>query len=126
MKGNESLKMNNLIIYLKDHPAYIGQVKGTRFTWKEYTDTKDEITGTVRKTEIINEQNTSAVALNYYVLKELTNINLEKNDDIENYFPPAIPCEEKAVNTNIKIDGKKPFQRSNVPTKTVFDNDNTE
>ncbi|MDR2127355.1 MAG: DNA primase [Prevotellaceae bacterium] len=99
IRGSESLKMNNLLMYLKDHPAYIGQVKSTRFTWKEYTDMKDEFSGMVRRTEKINNQNTTAVVLDYFILKELININLEKVDDVENYFPPvAAENNEKTEN----------------------------
>ena len=96
IRGNEALKMNNLLMYLKDHPAYIGSVKSTRFSWKEYTDSKQEMVDYVKKIEVVSEQNTSAIALDYTILKELTNINLEKNDNIDNLhldsiFPPVTP-----------------------------------
>jgi hypothetical protein len=124
IRGNESLKMNNLLMYLKDHPAYIGQVKATRFNWSEYQDYKDTLDTYVKKTELKRTQNSSAIVLDYNMLMELANINLEKNDDLDNCFPPVTPIIEKEVNKNIqKNDDKNLFQRSNVPTKTVF-NDN--
>ncbi|MDR1984095.1 MAG: DNA primase [Prevotellaceae bacterium] len=92
IRGSETLKVQNLLMYLKDHPAYIGNVKSTRFSWKEYVEDKGAMEYYVRKTERINQQNTSAIALDYLLLKELTNINLDKDDDTEEtIFPPVTP-----------------------------------
>ncbi len=80
LKKTEALKMGNLNTYLKDHPAYIGHVKSTRFDWMEFKDQKDPLKDYVMKVAMRASANTSAVAFNYEILKENVNIDLEKYD----------------------------------------------
>jgi DNA primase catalytic core len=78
-KRGEALKMQNLQAYLKDHPAYIGAVKSTRFEWLEYKESADPLNPTlVRKVERRASQNSSAVAMDYEMLKELAGVDFEK------------------------------------------------
>ena len=80
LKKTEALKMGNLNTYLKDHPAYIGQIKSTRFDWIEFKESKDPLKNYVEKVAKKASSNTSAVAFNYEILKENVNIDLEKFD----------------------------------------------
>ncbi|MDR3132509.1 MAG: DNA primase, partial [Prevotellaceae bacterium] len=93
IQKSEALTMTNLLMYLKDHPAYIGQVKSARFTWNEYTDHFDELTKQVKRIEKKASATTSCVAMNYDLLKELSGIDLEKYEDPVKPFdtPPASP-----------------------------------
>jgi DNA primase catalytic core len=78
IRGRESLKMNNLLMYLQDHPAFLGNVHSTRFTWLEYSDEMDQIEKRVLKKEHKASQVTSAVVMNYELLKEINRLDLEK------------------------------------------------
>lgn len=80
VNGSESLEMNNLMMYIKDHPAYIGETKSTRFSWTEYKD-RDDGFGTVRKTPVAAGTTSSATVLDYEVFKQLSGIDLEKYED---------------------------------------------
>ena len=80
LKKTESLKIGNLNTYLKDHPAYIGNVKSTRFEWTEFKEQKDPLKDYVQKMAMKASANTSAVAFNYDILKDNVNIDLEKYD----------------------------------------------
>jgi hypothetical protein len=85
IQKSEALTMTNLMMYLRDHPAYIGQVKSARFTWSEYHDRFDELSKQVRRMEQKSAANSSCVAMNYDLLKELSGIDLEK------YEVPVMP-----------------------------------
>lgn len=62
----EHLKMNNLQNYLKDHPAYLGAVKHTTFTWQnEIRNLADDGSGRVISTMFEESKRTSAIALDY-------------------------------------------------------------
>jgi hypothetical protein len=89
----EALTMTNLMMYLRDHPAYIGLVKSSRFSWSEYSDQFDEIEKRVKRVEKKASAVTSCVAMNYDILKELSGIDLEKYEAPEMPFdmPPALP-----------------------------------
>ena len=104
LKKAESLKIDNLNTYLKDHPAYIGNVKSTRFEWKEFKEQKDPLKEYVQKMEMRASANTFAVAFNYDILKDNVNIDLEKYDlDItENTFEETIKKVE-VVQTKLLI-----------------------
>jgi hypothetical protein len=78
LKRNEALKMGNLMTYIKDHPAYIGHVKSTRFEWNEVHDSGDPMKDYASKKAFKASSNTSAVVFNYDVLKNSVNIDLEK------------------------------------------------
>jgi len=64
--------------YIKDHPAYIGHVKSTRFDWIEIKDVADPLKTYITKQPIKASANTSAVVFNYEILKANINIDLEK------------------------------------------------
>ena len=81
MKRNEALKMQNLMTYIKDYPAYVGHVKSTRFEWTEVVEGNDPIKDYVTKSVNRASANTSAVVFNYNVLKENLNIDLEKYEE---------------------------------------------
>jgi len=75
--SSESLKLNSLRMYLKDHPAYIGQVKSHRFNYQVESWETDPATGINRKIIKKAERNTSCIAL-YYTIIEAMGIDLEK------------------------------------------------
>ncbi|MFZ4705434.1 MAG: DNA primase [Bacteroidales bacterium] len=60
----EALKPNALMMYLRDHPAYIGSVKSTRFSWKEVKEIANA-SGYPEKTIVEAQQNTNAIAIDY-------------------------------------------------------------
>lgn len=74
--ANEHLKMNNLVTYIKDHPAYIGQIKMTTFRWKNETRIDD---GTGRVVSIMREEHkrTSATVLNYDMVRDVMDLGDE-------------------------------------------------
>lgn len=78
LKKTEALKLGNLMTYIKDHPAYIGHVKSTRFEWTEIKDNKDPLKSHVEKTVFKASSNTSAVVFDYEILKKNVNIDLDK------------------------------------------------
>jgi len=74
---NEHLKMNNLQNYLKDHPAYLGSVKQTTFTWEVETRT----TATEDSERVISKlseesRRTSAIAMDYDMLQDILGVDL--------------------------------------------------
>ncbi|HAH24923.1 MAG TPA: hypothetical protein DCL77_14415 [Prolixibacteraceae bacterium] len=71
----EHLKMNNLQNYLKDHAAYLGSVKQTTFNWKVETRTADE-TGRVSSIMSDESRRTSAIAMDYDMLKDILGLDL--------------------------------------------------
>jgi len=84
IRKTESLKINNLMTYLKDHPAYIGHIKSTRFTWYELEKKFDTVSGRVWDAQKEISMNTSAIAFNY----KLLGIDLERQsqNDYSNTF----------------------------------------
>lgn len=79
VRKTESLKLNNLMNYLKDHVSYIGTVKSTRFSWTEIEEQFDPIEKRVTKIAREATANTSALALDYELLEDM--IDLEKYGD---------------------------------------------
>ena len=79
--------MQNLHAYLKNYPAYIGEVKCKKFTWQEYEEANDG-QGGVRKVCRSVSQVSTAIALNYDILREKCGIDFEKYkwDENENKF----------------------------------------
>lgn len=73
----ESLKLNALRMYLKDHPAYFGQVRSHRFIYHVEQWETDPITGVNKKTTRKAERNTSCIALDYKVIFDM-GIDLER------------------------------------------------
>ncbi|MCX6303367.1 MAG: DNA primase [Bacteroidetes bacterium] len=77
MHSSESLKLNSLRMYLKDHPAYIGAVKGHRFIYQVESWETDPATGINRKVIQKAERVTSCIVLDYKII-EAMGIDLER------------------------------------------------
>jgi len=73
----ESLKINALRMYLKDHPAYIGQVNSHRFIYQVESWETDPATGFNHKVIKKAERVTSCVALKYKII-EAMGIDLQR------------------------------------------------
>ena len=101
LKKNEALKMGNLNTYIKDHPAYIGYVKSTRYNWTEYKDFKDPTKNYVEKIAMKSSANTGGVAFNYDILKDNVNIDLEKYDALKELMEE----EETGTSTTLSDQG---------------------
>ena len=102
VRRGDALTMSNLLMYLKDHPAYIGSVKSTRFDYVEYGEQFDELQGAggrVVRVEKKASANSSAVALDYELLQELTGIDLEKHKTAtpEEEPPPPPVIEQQSL-----------------------------
>lgn len=119
LHSQESLKLNALRTYLRDHPSYLGQVKSNRFSyeyeaWETDPNNHDFTRRVIKKAE----RNTSCIALDYAKLEAL-GIDLEKikiNLEPELSFKPSgkddrVP--EKMLQTNIfdenSLDEDLPF-----------------
>ena len=50
---------------MKDHPAFIGQVKSHRFEWEYEEWAEDNFSGSVKKVISKGERNTSCIAFDY-------------------------------------------------------------
>lgn len=94
LKGDESLKFNNLLTYLKDHPSYIGSVKSTRFTWIEIEKQFIADEGRVADTAREAFANTSAVAFKYDLLKDM--VDLEKYGEAQDIQQTKITAKVEA------------------------------
>jgi hypothetical protein len=68
LQGMEALKPAALMMYLRDHPAYIGKIKSTRFQWNTSTDVAADLNGKAERHVVLESTNTSAIALNYDLL----------------------------------------------------------
>jgi DNA primase catalytic core len=93
--GDHPLSLTTLEVNIHSHPSYIGKVKGTRFRWMEtqelpvggtYTDGNgmQRENMNVTRQKVKRSYSTSAVVLNYDVLKALMGIDLERDDVDEN------------------------------------------
>lgn len=78
----ESLKINALKMYLKDHPSYFGQIKSHRFVYQVEQWETDPVSGVSRKISRKAERNTSCIALDYHLISAM-GIDLERFKDIE-------------------------------------------
>ena len=103
LKRNEALKIGNLMTYIKDHPAYIGHIKSTRFDWIEFKEDTNPDLSYAKKIPMKASANTSAVAFDYEILKSSVNIDLEK------YNIPAQINVEWNVEKEPKPDDDLPF-----------------
>ncbi len=83
--AKDILTESSLAVNLASHPAYIGHVKATRFKWNQ---AKEVPAGggdlSMRKIVVSEEANSSAVAMNYDILKELIDIDLERFINVDN------------------------------------------
>jgi len=77
LHSSESLKLNSLRMYLKDHPAYIGAVKGHRFIYQVESWETDPATGINRKVIQKAERVTSCIVLDYKIIESM-GIDLER------------------------------------------------
>jgi hypothetical protein len=75
--SDESLKLNALRMYLKDHPSYIGQVKSHKFMYQVESWETDPATGFNHRSVKKAERNTSCIALDYKIV-EAMGIDLER------------------------------------------------
>ncbi|RHJ83526.1 DNA primase [Parabacteroides sp. AM08-6] len=93
---NEALSMQSLNTYFESNEAYIGRVRSTRFRWQEVKEIpRGEISINEDGTEIVDntmkrimtnkESNTSAVVFDYDRLKDLLDVDFERDErmDIE-------------------------------------------
>ena len=64
-------------MYLKDHPAYIGQVKSHRFIYEVESWETDPVSGVNKKVVKKAERNTSCIALDYGMI-EAMGIDLQR------------------------------------------------
>lgn len=82
----EALKANALMMYLRDHPSYIGWVKSTRFTWNEVKEIPTP-SGFPEKHVVTASANTSAIALYY----DKIGVDLQKfkMPDQDNAYTPS-------------------------------------
>lgn len=91
---NEALSMQSLNTYFESNESYIGRVRSTRFRWQEVKEVpKGDITtgidgemitdNTMKRIMTNKESNTSAVTFNYDKLKELLDIDFEREERIE-------------------------------------------
>ncbi len=87
MHNSESLKINALRMYLKDHPAYIGQVNSHRFIYQVESWEADPVTGINRKIVTKADRVTSCVALKYKLI-EAMGIDLQRFKPTEPDEPP--------------------------------------
>lgn len=90
MVGDKPLSLTTLEVNLNSHPAFIGLVSGTRFRWME---TEEVASGgftavdghsvpdaTMKKVIKPREKVTSAIVLNYDILKSLMGIDFERSE----------------------------------------------
>lgn len=99
--GERPLTMQTLQVNLRSHSSFLGVVGSTRFRWFETVEvplTPEARTTedghylpqnmTVQRVKEQHTKNTSAVVLNYDVLRELTGVDFERKDP-----PPTPPVE---------------------------------
>ena len=91
----EQLSRASLMAYLQSHESWIGQSKATRFAWKETIETTtgqrtqvdiDKSIPDITMTRVRVDRNkvTSSVVLNYDILKELLDIDYQREVFDEN------------------------------------------
>jgi hypothetical protein len=77
MHTTESLKLNSLRMYLKDHPSYFGQIRSHRFIYQVESWRTDPVSGINQRVIEKAERNTSCIALDYRII-EAMGIDLER------------------------------------------------
>ena len=78
LHSGESLKLNALRTYMRDHPSYLGQIKSHRFAYEYEAWETDPMNSTyTRRTIKKAERNTSCLALDYEKLTAI-GIDLER------------------------------------------------
>lgn len=90
----ESLTKMSLLSYLQSNEAWIGSTRSTRFAWKESVETTSGIRNqndynesavdpTMRRIMVTKTKVTSSIVLNYDILKELLDVDFERNVEEE-------------------------------------------
>lgn len=93
LKGEASL-FNPLNIYFESNEAYIGKVRSTRYRWQEVKEVpkgdilanpagEPTIDNSMKRIMVNKESNTSAVCFNYDILRDLLDVDFER--DVQNY-----------------------------------------
>lgn len=98
MKGDEKpLTLTTLLVNLKSHPAYIGDVSNKKFIWEEEVRTMRTPAHTINKSTMMEmdpddtmvikmqkkSKQTSAVVLDYNILQQFMGIDFEHATEIE-------------------------------------------
>ena len=98
MKGDEKpLTLTTLLVNLKSHPAYIGNVSNKKFIWEEEVRTMRTPAHTINKSTMMEmdpddtmvikmqkkSKQTSAVVLDYNILQQFMGIDFEHATEIE-------------------------------------------
>lgn len=88
MTGDKPLSLTTLEVNLNSHPAFVGMVSNTRFKWNETEEVpfggtivengKNVFDTTMRKVIKQREKQTSAIVLNYDILRNMLGIDLER------------------------------------------------
>ena len=96
MTGDKPLSITTLEVNLNSHPAFVGMVSNTRFKWQETEEVPlggfimengiNVPDATMRKVIKQREKQTSAIVLNYDILRNMLGIDLERTCREE---PPA-------------------------------------
>lgn len=96
--GKEALSLQSLYSYLESNEAYIGKTRGTRFRWKEVVEvSKGDITvvdgqqivdNTMKRIMQDRENNVASVVLNYDKLKQLLDVDFERDVKQEPEYIP--------------------------------------
>ena len=71
MHNDESLKLNSLRMYLKDHASYFGQIRSHRFIYQVESWKTDPVTHINQRVIEKAERNTSCIALDYKVIEAM-------------------------------------------------------
>ena len=88
----ESLSRASLMAYLQSHESFIGASKATRFAWKETIETTSGMTTqvdidqavpdpTMRRIRVDKLKVTSSIVLNYDILKQLLDIDYQRDPE---------------------------------------------
>lgn len=105
LHSQESLKLNALRTYLRDHPSYLGQIKSHRFIYEFEAWEQDAFNSTITKRIIKKaERNTSCIALDYDKIAAL-GVDLDKMRAPQGVAEPTTISELNSQGT--LFDGKK-------------------
>ena len=116
LHSSESLKLNALRTYLRDHPSYLGQIKSHRFPYEQEAWEPDPFnSGSLKRVIKKAERNTSCIALDYAKLAT-AGIDLDKMKVFQDKVAPNLPLSAKlqptdtSSSSNIEvIDDELPF-----------------
>lgn len=96
------MKMNQLNVNLHDHKAFVGNCKAHRFIWEEKVEIMDYAEGRMKAVLKKGEQNTSAVMLQYDILRQTADIDFEENlVEATGTTPPDFVLENNPVQNEL-------------------------